>query len=750
MKPYLLFSLISLSVFSAHCQNTPEKPYLNLGLEESAPNQLPNQWIKWGKEDYQVMSDSSQAYQGNFALAIFPNEEAVEQSFGSGAFRIPAHYEGQKIQLKAQMKIENVQDGFAGLLLRIDGDGRPLAFDNMQSRNLQGSADWQEYTINLPYPEGARQIYLGGILTGKGKAWFDDFQLYIDGKDIQTLEPVAPKLSLAEQDNEFDEGSGINEIAFSQENVASLAATAKIWGFLKYYHPKLASGDVNWDYELFRFLPDMLEARDWQSRNELLLNWIDQLGPYEMEDNSENKADHNIKLETDLSWIDNQSKLSEEVKHKLWEISQSTLPDDHYYIGLMPGVGNPKFKHENAYSNMRYPDAGFRLLALYRYWNMIQYYFPYRHLMDEDWNQVLLDFIPRFAEAEDELAYEMTALELIGKVQDTHANLWGGNEHIQQAWGSNIAPLKIKFVADQAVVSGFYDEAHGKVTGLLPGDVILKVNEKAVSQMVEEMLPYTPASNYPTQLRDISRKLLRTNEKSLTLAINRNGELIQHKVACLPLQMAGIYQREDRPSWKKLDGGLGYIYPGTIKNADLPEMMEAFKNTSGIIIDFRSYPSDFIVFSLGEYLLPKPTEFVKFTIPDLKKAGQFSFRQSLSVGKENPDYYKGKVAILIDETTQSSAEYHTMAFRKAPQSKVFGSTTAGADGNVSEILLPGGLRTMISGIGVYYPDGTETQQIGIVPDVEVYPTVAGISEGKDEVLEKAIEWIQATNLNRKR
>lgn len=735
--------------FSVRCQSVPEKPYFNLGVEESAPNQLPKQWIKWGK-NYQVMSDTSQVYQGKFALAIYPEANADEQSFGSGAFRVPAHYEGKQIALKARMKMENVEGGFAGLLLRIDGDGRSLAFDNMQSRNLQGSADWQEYTVNLPFPEGAKQIYLGGILTGKGKAWFDDFQLFIDGNDIQSLDPIAPELSFAEQDHEFDTGSKITTIELSVDDVKALAVTGKVWGFLKYYHPKLASGDVNWDYELFRFLPGMLAAKDLSSRNKLLLNWINELGPFETEEVTGEKVNHDIKLEADLSWIDHESNFSEEVKDKLRQISHSEMPENHYYIGFMPGVGNPKFMHENAYASMKHPDAGFRLLALYRYWNMIQYYFPYRHLMDENWDQVLLDFTPRFAQAKDEFAYEMAALELIGKVQDTHANLWGGNDQLQQAWGSKMIPIKITFVEEQAVVSGFYDEEHGKVTGLLPGDIILEVNNKPVSEIVKEMLPLTPASNYPTQLRDISRRLLRTAEDRLSLQIDRNGKVFEDTLACLPMQMIGMYQREQKAPWKKLDEDLGYIFPGTIQESDIPTIKEALKETKGVVIDLRTYPSTFIVFSFGEYLMPEPTEFVKFTSGNLEKAGQFSFSKALSVGKKNPDFYRGKVAILVDVTTQSQAEYTTMAFRQAPQARVFGSTTAGADGNVSEIFLPGGLRTMISGIGIYNPDGTETQRVGIIPDVEVRPTMAGIREGKDEILEKAIEWINATDLNSER
>ena len=83
-----------------------------------------------------------------------------------------------------------------------------------------------------------------------------------------------------------------------------------------------------------------------------------------------------------------------------------------------------------------------------------------------------------------------------------------------------------------------------------------------------------------------------------------------------------------------------------------------------------------------------------------------------------------------------------MAFRARANTTIIGSTTAGADGNVSRIALPGGLSTMISGIGVFYPDGTETQRIGIVPDIEVKPTIEGIRNGKDELLEKAIELIK--------
>jgi C-terminal processing protease CtpA/Prc len=70
---------------------------------------------------------------------------------------------------------------------------------------------------------------------------------------------------------------------------------------------------------------------------------------------------------------------------------------------------------------------------------------------------------------------------------------------------------------------------------------------------------------------------------------------------------------------------------------------------------------------------------------------------------------------------------------------IVGSQTAGADGDVFSIVLPGNYRTRISGRGVYYPDGGETQRVVIVPDIKVKPTIEGIRNGKDEVLERAME-----------
>jgi C-terminal processing protease CtpA/Prc len=74
---------------------------------------------------------------------------------------------------------------------------------------------------------------------------------------------------------------------------------------------------------------------------------------------------------------------------------------------------------------------------------------------------------------------------------------------------------------------------------------------------------------------------------------------------------------------------------------------------------------------------------------------------------------------------------------------IVGSTTAGTNGNINPFTLPGGYIVSWTGMKVLKHDGSRHHGVGIVPTVPVVPTPAGIAAGKDEVLEKAVEVLQA-------
>jgi C-terminal processing protease CtpA/Prc len=569
----------------------------------------------------------------------------------------------------------------------------------------------------------------------------------LEGK--YSIRQISIKIFQATNDSSFAEGSHILLDHLTSLQIENLTNLGMLWGFLKYYHPAIAGGDFNWDASLFRILPEIISAKTKGGANAALEKWVDEIGkPDRCITCGLSKSDTLIQGMPDYGKLFTKENLGSALIEKLNFIKENRNQGDNYYVGMVDGVGNPNFEHENPYKNMIYPDAGYRLLSLFRYWNMIQYFYPYKYVIGEDWNEVLPEFIPKFVKAENATQYALACLEIIARIHDTHANIWSNNKELTAWFGKYAAPVRARFIEDKLVVTGFYSDSFSIQEKLKIGDVITMIHGEPVQKLVRGKLYLTPASNYETQLRDMPYyRLLRSQNDSLKLELIRGNQKISCVVRCLEIGQVNYYSELNLnptdSSYKIINGNIGYIFPGRYHDRQLPEIKKLLANTKGIIIDMRTYPSEFMPFSFGAYIKPAPSPFVKFTIGDLNYPGLFRYSQPLSNGETNPFYYKGPIVELVNSFTQSQAEYTTMAFQTAPDITVIGSTTAGADGNVSGIYLPGGIFTLISGIGIFYPDGTKTQRTGIKIDKIVKPTVEGIKAGKDELLEEAVKIIDA-------
>ncbi|MDP9078512.1 MAG: S41 family peptidase [Bacteroidota bacterium] len=553
------------------------------------------------------------------------------------------------------------------------------------------------------------------------------------------------------KDATYNAGSKIDTILISKQQVVNLTVLGQLWGFLKYHHPEVTGGKYNWDFELFRIIPQVVKATNNSELSNVLEKWVDSFGVPPVCADCNVKETGEIKLKPDYGSLLTNKVLSASFTKKLTYILNNRSTGPGYYIKMAEN-GNPAFLHELPYSKFTYPDAGYRLLCLYRYWNMINYFYPYKYLAGEDWNNVLADCIPKFALAANAQDYALNTLALIARIHDTHANIYGGNKAIAAFRGKYAAPIQARFIEDKLVVTGYYDNAAYIKQLVKPGDIIERINGQKVADRVKKLLPYTPASNYPTQLRDLPRiNLLRGNEMNFTLDITRNGRHQEVKIAGVPVTKLNnsIDQDPDPklPGFYLINKNIGYLFPGKYHDKDLQAIKILFNNTKGIIIDMRCYPSEFMPFSFGPYIKTNNAPFVKFASGSLKQPGLFTISQPIAINPGNE--YKGKVVVIVNAQSQSQAEYTTMAFQSSPNVTVIGSQTAGADGDISFVTLPGGILSYISGLGVYYPDGTETQRKGVKIGVKIEPTIAGIKAGKDELLDKAKAIIIGSRVARK-
>lgn len=94
------------------------------------------------------------------------------------------NYMNQRIRLSGFIKTENV-DVFASMWMRVDhANGDILQFDNMYDRPIQGSTNWNRYTIVLDVPENSELISFGIILSGQGQVWVDDLKFETVDDDV--------------------------------------------------------------------------------------------------------------------------------------------------------------------------------------------------------------------------------------------------------------------------------------------------------------------------------------------------------------------------------------------------------------------------------------------------------------------------------------------------------------------------------------------------------------------------------------
>lgn len=150
--------------------------------------ETPKGWFPAGShpKEYEMSLDRAVTHGGKASASLTSIAAKTSgfgtlmQSFGADSFR------GKRVRMSGYVRSQDVGD-WAGLWLRVDGPrNQTLSFDNMQSRAIKGTRDWQKYEIVLDVPEEALEIAFGLLLTAKGQVWMDDLKFEVVGKDVPT------------------------------------------------------------------------------------------------------------------------------------------------------------------------------------------------------------------------------------------------------------------------------------------------------------------------------------------------------------------------------------------------------------------------------------------------------------------------------------------------------------------------------------------------------------------------------------
>lgn len=378
---------------------------------------------------------------------------------------------------------------------------------------------------------------------------------------------------------------------------------------------------------------------------------------------------------------------------------------------------------------------GVWLAGVIRYWNELQFFYPYFEYNICDWEKELPMCLERVLKSRDFPEYKQGLLLLMSKTADGHAFL-SDQSHNSRMPKFNTYPMDGKWI-----VSSVLDDSMG--VGL--SDEVVKMNGKNFAKLMRDNRPYFSLANpETTDIRLFSRYLKTYPDSVATFTFKDTN---RHKYTReLPL--------EEYSGWKWVvsddrivhyDDGIVYLNANIITEAELQEAMPSLIEAKGIILDLRYYPS--ISYELLTHLLSEPDSLSNIIIKrymrpqeELPRLNEGQLTWSLRPAEP---HIKAKVIALSSRNSQSYCESYLANLQHNKLATIVGQPTAGANGNVIVSPLPGDIKVYWTGMLVRNPDNSRFFGVGIIPDVIVNKTMDDIRHGRDPEREKALEILRA-------
>jgi len=527
------------------------------------------------------------------------------------------------------------------------------------------------------------------------------------------------------------------------------AGLCKVWGFLKYYHPNISAEDLDWDQTLMDLWPSFLE-NDVDQYQHNILKLIDLAGKVDACQSCVAGSRDTLLSTVDFTWFENEL-FNEEISQKLNFILDNKTAFENKYV-KPSNLDDVDFSLEKSFKDLDTLNTSHRLLALFRYWNGIEYFYPYKQLMDKDWSEVLEAFIPRFLADQPEYAYFLNLRALAGNLNDGHSWVTSKKHELEYFGKYPAVAFRVAKVDTQFMVSSFISDSLARLDLLEIGDEITHLEGIPIQTAFKQRKEYTTTQANSTELENgIFEVLFSGSTRELHLTIRRDGKPLTVDVTRYTRSELFHKNRKpfpfNYPTWRAVSDKISYINMGKMNSDEIvQEVVDSTFQAKTLILDFRNYPAFMPFFTLLNHFYEKYPTLQLFTLPSFDNPGYFK-----EVGHENelheglllehkPPVFQGQLILLVNERTKSRSEFFVSILQAYPNVTTIGSQTAGSNGNVRSMVLPGDIHTYFTGMGSYYGNGNQMQRKGIEIDISLAPSLEGIRMHEDQYLERAIEF----------
>ncbi len=375
--------------------------------------------------------------------------------------------------------------------------------------------------------------------------------------------------------------------------------------------------------------------------------------------------------------------------------------------------------------------AATRIAAVAVGWNLFQHFYTYFDVLDIDWDEELTIALTGALEAQSDHEFFRVLEKLVAGLKDGHINLTGPDPDRNNA----TLPIRVDWIENQVVVT------RSITPEVLPGDVVVEMDGTPAEEILEEAEQYVSASPQRTRYVGVWLFVRGMNHTEAVLTVRRDGEEFQ-----VTLQRTLLYVPTiPRPdSISEISDGIYYVDLSRSPLSEINQVIDELASATGVIFDLRGYPM-----TLAEAV-------ISHMIDDQVLSAIWNVPLALYPDRENLEWdtsgrwhispqeprIQGKIVFMTDVRAISYGESVMGIIEGYELAEIVGRPTAGANGNVNVLHLPGGFLSAWTGMKVLKHDGSQHHLIGILPTVPVELTIEGVRDGRDEDLEKAMEIIQ--------
>jgi hypothetical protein len=393
----------------------------------------------------------------------------------------------------------------------------------------------------------------------------------------------------------------------------------------------------------------------------------------------------------------------------------------------LPGV-----TRATVFGDFTIDDAPTRLAAISAGWGTLSLFYPYFSDEHIDWLAALPGALREAAAAHSPAETRVALAHLMADLHDNHAKITHPGSPI-----TGILPLEFRRFGDKVVVVGGVPEylATIKLGSELvrfdgvPAQIAYDRAARQVSAATEGLHEYlTPARmtmGYPGTFHTLEIR-------------GPDGLVVEHVVPYVSDSVYAHLNREPRPpEHAELAPGVHYVDLDSLTMTSWQKMRPSLEHARAIILDFRGYTT-LTALELLSHIMKQDLHSPEWQTPVVPDIAGIKYSSEHWDIRPQAPRFNAQIVGLVDGRSMSAVETQLHLFREGNFGVLVGETSAGTNGNVAYVEVPGEFTLRFTGLRTTFPDGSTVHGHGFKPDYEVHPTLDGVRAGRDEILEAGL------------